>query len=319
MSDHSKHIIPIDTDYTVQSNQISQSAYTMPATLRKLIFLIMAHIRPGDDVMSITMDVGSVFSALEMTDGGKQRKLLKEAIAPALQQILHIKTETGWKLHQWLSEAEYNNNNETMTFTVHENLRPYVMELQNQFQFFSISDISRLQGKYSLRIFEISVSYSGFAGKNGNAKNCWFWEMSIKELRERFMVLNEYPRTGDFRTYVIDRPIQEINSADLGIRIVPEYQRKGRRLLGIRFNCEHCDRSKPRKVNAATQTEEDDQELINQNPERYYVILHELREEAKNQPSLFKFDISAETEDVVLQGKAIERLKKELKQQKTSI
>lgn len=106
-----------------------------------------------------------------------------------------------------------------------------------------------------MRWFELVKSREGQTDKKG----FWFYDITFDELRHLFKIgPNEYPRTGDFRTRVIDDPIAEINDADVGIHLEADYEpfRKGRRLFGVHMKCRKIGRNDPRPVAAA----KDDQE-----------------------------------------------------------
>ena len=298
-------------EYALQANSISQAAYIMQASLRKLIFLTMARVDPKKEKMCITLTAAEACKALGI-DGGAQRQSLRDAFATVQSQVIQIENESGgWKQHNWFFDSEYIPESDELKIQIHPNLRCYVVDLQNKFAVFAISDIGKLQGKYSLRIFELAMSYSGYSGKQGNKKNEWWFQYSIEELRHLFMLQNEYKRTGDFRTNAIDRPIKEINKADIGISIEVEYIREGRKLAGIKFNCRKTTKESLRDVNPTPVIEEDKDEILIKKHKELFENL--LKEESKNQDEL-PFSIGSESlRDLAARGRAIKRLKEKLK------
>ena len=209
-----KEIIPTNEDYALQAHAISRSAYSMPVLLRRLVYLVMAQARPQDKgFMEITMSVGSISRALEMGDHGIVYERIRSCVIDGLKQMLEIQQPNGdWVAFQWLAKAEYVKAKDAITIRLHEELRPYVLDLQKAYASIAIADISRLQGRYSLRIFELVMSRKGqtIAGK-------WYYEAELSELRRIFKIgANEYRMTADFRKRVIETPIREINEAEIG-------------------------------------------------------------------------------------------------------
>jgi plasmid replication initiation protein len=72
-----------------------------------------------------------------------------------------------------------------------------------------------------------------------------------------------YPETRDFRKYVVENPVKEINATGIGLEITTEGIKQGRNLKGIRFDCEKAaptlpakrGRGRPKKTVAASQLE----------------------------------------------------------------
>ncbi|KPB82068.1 Uncharacterized protein AC505_0385 [Pseudomonas syringae pv. maculicola] len=59
-------------------------------------------------------------------------------------------------------------------------------------------------------------------------------DFELTRLRELLQLESKYPNVKDFRTYVLDRCISEINQhTDLNLTL--EAQRKGRTVTGFRF------------------------------------------------------------------------------------
>lgn len=236
-----------------QSNVISQSSYMMPAMARKLVFSAMARLSPDDEKGTITMTSYDVLESLGLSRGGNQYDLIKKAFKESMEQVIEINSETGWKMLHWFTSvgAVLRGNSEEYIICFHPDILPYAQELKKNFTVLNLENIGKLQGKYSIRIYELVMSFSGMAGENGNRSGSWFIQKTIEEFRHMFRVDN-YPRTSNFRAWVIDKPIEEINSASIGIHITPEYIRKGKKLLAIKLKVRRVLPKEPKKVNPVT-------------------------------------------------------------------
>jgi hypothetical protein len=135
------------------------------------------------------------------------------------------------------------------------------------------------------------MSYSGFAGKEGNRPGEWYFEMTLEEIRKLFMIdKKKYKLTRDFRVYVIDKPIEDLNAAGIGLRIVPDYVRKGRFLIGVRFNCCWVKPDEGRNVSPATESEHERDLFYKAFPDEFEALKAEYLENRKKQPALFSDD-----------------------------
>lgn len=129
--------------------------------------------------------------------------------------------------------------------------------------------MSQLQSFYAWKLYEIAFSWSGFAGKNGNPKDHWWFKMTLSRIR---LLLNidpkKYKLKKEFRRNVIDYPCAEINKLNCGLRITPEYERSGIYLVGVKFHCENIEKNM-RNITPATETEKEDNKLIEAHQEEY--------------------------------------------------
>jgi len=261
-----KDVVPSLGDYAIQAHEISRSAQAMPVILRRLVYLTMAQVRPGDaSFMEVHMKVGDIARALGMDDkeggvAGPVYERIRACIVEGLKEIIQIKQPDGkWTAFQWFARAQYDPKTDHIQVRLHDDLRPYVLEVQKAFKTFAIKDIAKLQGKYALRVFELVMTREGQASKSGR----WWYEVEISELRIMFKLgPNEYTRTNDLRVRLIEDPVREINEAELGIYLTPAYIRQGRRLLAVRFNCQKVGPGGARPARAPTTEEEEDERLI---------------------------------------------------------
>lgn len=279
-----KHVIPTETDVVNQDNKLSQASYSMPVIQRRLVFLAMAQVRNDDSTRVFTMPVAAVLKALGMRDDRYME--IEEAVDDLFKRNqVKIKAENkkGFRSFTWVNEVEYIEGNpgdditqDTLKIELNANILPFARTLQKSFHQFQISQIAKLQGRHSLRIFELVSSHMGLAGKGGNPPGVWWFEASIKEFREYLAIgPEEYKVTALLRQRVIDGPVEEINKAHLGLQIRVEYQRQGKYLAGVKFICTLTKGGDPKPAQPATKTEDADEKLIATHQEKWTEILDE--------------------------------------------
>lgn len=261
-----KSVTPTEDDIVNQSNDLSRASYTMPVIQRRLIFLAMAQVRDDDSTREFSMPVAAVLRALGMSDD-RYREIRTEVDKVFDHNKVSVDTPKGWKVFTWITEAEYIAEGEdvsrhTLVLTLNRNIVPYARTLKKSFHQFRIADIAKLQGRHALRIFELICSNMGLAGKGGNKPGEWFFDTSIADFRRHLGIHEtEYPRPGNLRVRVIDAPVEEINRANLGLRVTVEYGRNGKFLTSIRFLCKLENPSEPKAVNPSPATESEKEAL----------------------------------------------------------
>jgi len=250
-------VVPTRDDYVMQAAEISRGSYIMPVTQRRLVYLAVAQIRPGDDAFAnIEMKPSDILKALNIQDSGRAYEELRAAAHAAQAQVIDIDEEDGWAIYNWFHHIRYIKSRDVIQMQLHDELRPYFLMLHESFDKLQIADIAQLSGKYALRIFELIMTRKAQAGTNGMKPGCWFYAVSLDELRVIFKIgANEYKLNADLRRRAIDEPIHEINQANLGIHITPIYEKRGAKYIGVRFNCRIVKRNEPKPVTPVTETE----------------------------------------------------------------
>ena len=222
-------VIPDEEDYVFQANSMARAAHKTPVMARRLVFVAMAQVRAYQESPSwIEMKANDLRRALGMADAGGYRDELRDASKALLSHVFDIDTPTGWQQFQWANEAQYIKSRDV--YQIKLSMATFTMaKAMGAHAKIQLADLAKFQGQYALRIFEMIVADHGHEGKNGNKPGTWFTDLMFEDLRVRFKILpTEYAgRTGknDFRKNVIDFPIQEINAANVGIKITPDYDR----------------------------------------------------------------------------------------------
>lgn len=302
-----KEVCPDHADYALQAHQIGRAAYSMPIMARRLVYLAMAQVRPGDtELPPLRMAVGDIVRALDLNDGALSYDRIRDAAKTAAGQIVELEWLDGsWQLFGWLSECRYEAAYDTIVIQLAQALKPYILGLQRAYARLSIADIARIQGRHALRWYELVMSREGQADKQGR----WWYEVSVAELRRLLRIApGEYRQTAQLRIRVIDEPLEELNAAGLGIHLRAEYIRKGRVLEAVRVHAQRVGRGDPKPVDPPTPEEAADDALIARHQARYDAILAEIQA----QPALPGMDWTPDLRALAQRREALTRLKAEV-------
>ena len=301
-----------------QANVIGQSMYSLGTTARRLIAMAMSLVNVDKKQYEVSFRIKDFLDALGLDSGAKSYSLLKSAIDECFDNSIEFNYPDGsWKKYTWFSFAgmeigmgqdkDGNLNLENIiTMEFNNRLSKIIKSFQRGYREIKLKNLGKLQGKYSIRFYELALSFAGFAGKNGNAPGTWFITpkpFPIAEIRKRFKVDDKkYKDTKNFRVKVIDQPIKEINEADIGLRIEPEYVYRGRRLYGVTLECRWVKVDEPLPVTPTTETDQENEKLREAFPEEFEKNKAEELAMLKQQPDLPGFladrrDTVAEAEE----------------------
>jgi plasmid replication initiation protein len=288
-------------EYVIQPNAISQSIYSASTFARRLMAMAMSLLPfefEDESDYTVMFSASDFLKSLGTKEGTQTRKLAMAAVDECVGCLVKILDEKSNKyiVFPWFVKAELDmdlfydtvKGEDVLTMKFNPELAEAIGDFRQQYAKIDLLDFGKLQGKYAIRIYELALSYHGYAGKDGNRQGEWFFQKSVEDIRLLFDIdPKKYKTTGNFRTRIIDNPIEEINAAGIGLRIEPDYIRRGKRLMGIRFNCRWVEKGEPLPVTPATETEQEEERLKNAYPEEFEKLYAESFA-TKSQTELFK-------------------------------
>jgi plasmid replication initiation protein len=112
------------------------------------------------------------------------------------------KDEEGGEAIYWFSKLKV--TKEKIRFGLNPEVMPFFLNIKNHFISYHMSDV-RLLGKPSAWNLYEYIKEKYMSGL------CLEWTVEVDDLKDRLGVLGKYERFGDFDTYCLKRPINEIN------------------------------------------------------------------------------------------------------------
>jgi plasmid replication initiation protein len=235
---------PLPPEFVLQPHAISRSIYRLSATARKLIAMAMACLPDDLSARTARFTISEFCRALGISRSGDLYRRVWEAVQECVGDIILVEiSPKKWRMFTWFSFAEYDEDHNEIVMEFSGGLAAFLSEMRKLYARMQLDDLGKLQSIYSLRLYELAMSY---APKSGKVKHSWTFELAITDLRKLFGVADgQYRLMSDFRKWVIDRPCAEINRALIGIAISPEYIRSGKSIIAVRFECEENTRKLP--------------------------------------------------------------------------
>jgi plasmid replication initiation protein len=240
--------------YVLQHNAISRSIHNLSATAKKLTAMAMAMLPADLSSLTSTFTFTEFCKAIGYEKGGESYRIFTLAVDECMKSVITVempnaaKGKRKWEKFTWFTYAKYDEESGKATMTFSAELASVLLELKRLYAKINLLDVGQLQSKYAIRLFEMAKSYESLAGKEGNQSETWYFERTLKELRENLGVEPQaYKETRDLRKYVVEKPVKEINNAGIGLEIQSEGIKQGRNLVAIRLNCKKTPRKTPVK------------------------------------------------------------------------
>lgn len=210
----------------VKSNQVIQkSRYHLTIQQQKLILYLISKIRPNDtEFKEYTFDLKDICKVLGVSVDGTNYIRFKDSLKRIADTSFWLEIDGKDRLYRWIDDVEINRNETEIKIKLDEHLKPFLLQLKENFTYYQLENVLCFDCKYSFRLYELFKSYEFKSGLN----------MSVEELKKYLMAENKYDRFTLFKTNVLNKAIEEINKyTDLNVTY--ELIRKNRVITEIKF------------------------------------------------------------------------------------
>ncbi|WGU43780.1 RepB family plasmid replication initiator protein [Lactococcus cremoris] len=235
----------------VEHNALIQSVAKMQKTALKMFELAVSCIDTENlpENNTVYLSKKELFSFFEVSSSSKHSQF-KEAIE-FMQKQAYFKIKSNKKLgieYESIVPIPYvkwNDYNDEVTIQFSEHIMPYLINLKSEFTQYKISELQKLNSKYSIILYRwLSMNYNQYehySNKGGRrAEQVESYRnpsISVKELRTITDTVNEYKEIYDFEKRVLKNAIEEIN-AHTSFNVSYEKIKKGRSIDSIVFHIE---------------------------------------------------------------------------------
>ena len=235
----------------VEHNALIQSVAKMQKTALKMFELAVSCIDTENlpENNTVYLSKKELFSFFEVSSSSKHSQF-KEAIE-FMQKQAYFKIKSNKKLgieYESIVPIPYvkwNDYNDEVTIQFSEHIMPYLINLKSEFTQYKISELQKLNSKYSIILYRwLSMNYNQYehySNKGGRrAEQVESYRnpsISVKELREITDTVNEYKHFPHFENWILKKPLEEIN-AHTSFNVSYEKIKKGRSIDSIVFHIE---------------------------------------------------------------------------------
>lgn len=210
-----------------QSNKLIESSYTLTLNEKRVVLFAASLIdskkeAPKDGLVIVKADD---FAAVFGMETRHAYGTLAEAIERLYKREI-VRYERGREVEsmRWIYHKLYREGEGRVELGFSPTVLPHLTQLNREFTGFQLKHISNLTSFYSHRLYELMIQYRKFGERT----------FDLARLRELLQMEQKYPSVKDFRKYVLDASIKEINH-HTDIQLFLEPQRKGRTVTGFKF------------------------------------------------------------------------------------
>src|SRR5450830_368531 len=223
-----------------QSNELIEASYKIASIGEgRLIRMLIAQITPNDeDFKTYRIGVSDFARFFGLSKGSNSvYELIKKSADELAGRRIMLEKDGSWLRLNWLSYAEYKKGSGHIEVRFDKALKPYLLGLKGYFTQYELENVVKFKSGYAMRLFELLKMEQFKADDKGYFKRSFEYE----ELRGVLGIdKKEYEFFKDFRVYVVQIAVKEINAnPDITILQV-DYPKTGRKVSHIVFHCERA-------------------------------------------------------------------------------
>ncbi|WP_187264665.1 replication initiation protein [Pontibacter beigongshangensis] len=214
-------------------NVITNARHELSAVQLDIYFMMLSRLKPGD-----SNDTKYYISVKEIEDlTGRQwnYQQLKDATYGLIGKVFEIEEEDGLLQVSMMSSAKYLKGQGRIQLSIAEELKPYLIDLKNNFTSFQLFCVLSMTSKYAKWLY---VQFSRW-------KDIGYLSYELEQLKFRLNLKDpagkhpeQYKQWGQFKDYVLEPSIKQINEHS-DLRISYTTTKKGKSIYKLNFTIKH--------------------------------------------------------------------------------
>lgn len=216
-----------EDNLVVQSNMMIYANYDLSALEQKIVLILISTIKKTDTGLNTLEFLVKDLSKLLNVSPELLYRDLPKLCRSIMEKVIEIKQENGsWEMFNIISYAQYKAKEGRIILAINKKAEPYLLELQEFFTSYKLTNALNLSGKYSIRIYQLTKGclYKGY------------YSCTVDEFKKMLKIDKKktYDKFGKITEKILTPAIEEINkNSDLSVEY--DTTRVGRKVEFINF------------------------------------------------------------------------------------
>ena len=207
----------------VQSNALINARYDMTAFQKKILLYIIAKIQPDDkDFQNYVINIKDFVEEADYKSKMLYDKLRKDTKA-LISKVYEIEEPDGLLQVSILAKAKYIKNKGQIYVSFAPDLKPYLLQLKEQFTATPLRYVLNFKSVHSMRIYEMLQQF----------KSTGILITPIEDLKYRLSLEDKYKTYTLFKRRVVEQAQKELQHTDMAFEFMEV--KKGRKVVKLQF------------------------------------------------------------------------------------
>lgn len=231
-----------------KSNSLVEASYRLSVAEQRILLACISQVRRDEFITDEVMYSVSAqdIAKLAETDGNTAYRDLKEAALRLKRREIRIELEPNGTSKRkqilvcgWVQTIMYMENEGRVCLRFNKDMLPYLTKLTAQFTKYRLKAVARMDSAYAIRLYELLIQWREVGERN----------VSVEWLRETFHVGDKYPAIKDFKKWVIEPAVAQINEySDLWVKWEQRKTARNVTHLLFKFGLKNPASENPRRI-----------------------------------------------------------------------
>ena len=185
-------------ELVVKSNQVIEASYRLSVIEQRVVLSAIAKI---PKMFEVSDDEVYEVSVQDLQKLGVHEKTsyrdLKEAISRLYDRSISINIDNRLTKMRWVQRIDIIDNQSKIALRFSKDILPFISNVKTNFTQYMLSDVSKMQGAYSIRVYELLMQYKAVGERF----------LSIESLRFMLDLGDIYKQFNDLLKRVIEPAI----------------------------------------------------------------------------------------------------------------
>lgn len=208
----------------VKHNTLNRASYSLTLDERRLILSSIAQLNSREKMLEEITIHASEFAHQWGISEKHAYKQLKDARNNLYERNIRLKKNGKVTDMRWLDSASYVDGEGYISLSFTKKISPYLSELNGFYSSYRLMEVRNFKSGHAIRLYELMMQF----------KETGWMDESVGELKEIFGVADKYPSWYEFRRWVINPAVKEINAVT-NYKLKYSTQKRGRNISRVKF------------------------------------------------------------------------------------
>ncbi|MBU2952226.1 replication initiation protein [Marinobacter sp. F3R08] len=209
-----------------KANELITAQYRLPLVQQRLLLLLISQIEPKKAITAedwFYVDVELYAQVFDLDINGAYKSVGKAVHDLAEQWALLEDTEGQRTEVRWIGAKRYLKRSGRVGVKFNSDMIPYISDLHGRFTQYELRHIGQMRSAWGIPFYELLSRW----------RNKTMQYFPLEALREKFMLQDKYPNWRDFKRFVIEYAMTDLNTprSEFDVSWEPVYG--GNKVIGI--------------------------------------------------------------------------------------
>ena len=230
----------MQNELVVKSNQVIEASYRLSVIEQRVVLSAIAKI---PKMMEVSDDDIYTVSVQDLQSLGVHEKTayrdLKEAVNRLYERSISLDVDGKSIKMRWVQRIEFTESQGIVALRFSKDILPFISNVKANFTQYMLSEVAKMQGAYSVRIYELLTQYKSVGERS----------IAIDDLSIMLDLGSRYKTTGNLIAWVVDPSVEEING-QTDLKITATAQKTGRKFTHIKFTIKQKQKQKQKSLDS---------------------------------------------------------------------